>query len=385
MKKSALIWISLLVSSQAFAQKADLTSAILSYRKQDLSAAKVYINAAEDKLNSGGTLKTKDLGKFWFNKGLIFSALYESEKDLDLLNTATDAFKLSTESEGSSFVKKSTNELLRCVNAYNAAAYDKYEAKDFATALILFEQVVDVNAYETIGIVDTANLFNATLMAIEARDSDKIISLSSKLIETDPTNGDYHIYLIKELTKIEDTEARFEAVKRARELAPNHTGLIFEEVNYYLSINDNVALLSSLEEAIRADSDNKVLHFAKGTALGSLKKYDMAISAYNDAISLDSDYFDAYNNLASLYLDQTAPLVDQMNNLGLSQADQKKYTVLKNKRNSLYLKAKPYLEEAVRIDDTALQVLYALKDVCYQTDDMACWKETNSKIKNLTK
>jgi tetratricopeptide (TPR) repeat protein len=128
-----------------------------------------------------------------------------------------------------------------------------------------------------------------------------------------------------------------------------------------------------------------VLHFAKGSALGSLKRYDEAKDAYLAAISLDADYFDAYNNLGSLYLDQTAPLVDQMNNLGLSQADQKKYNALKKQRNNLYKLAKPYLEEAVRIDNTAIQVLNALKDVCYQTDDIDCWKKTNDCIKELTK
>ncbi len=383
MKKSVLIWVAILVTSQVMAQKSELTSAILSFRKQDLTSARSYISAAEDKLTSGGTLKSKDLGKFWFNKGLIFSTIYDSQKDLDLLNIARDAYMQSIEVKGSSYVKKSTNELLRCVNIYNALAIQKYEAKEYADALLLFETVVDVNAYKTIGLVDTANLFNANLMAIEAKDSDKVIELSSRLIDVNPRNGDYHIYLIKELTIKDDAKARFEAVKRGRALSPNHTGLIFEEVNYYLSINDNVSLLSSLDQAIEAAPENKVLHFAKGTALGSLKRYDAAIEAYQDAISLDGDYFDANNNLASLFLDQTATLIDQMNNLGLSQSDQIKYNKLKTQRNNLYVKAKPFLKEAVRIDPNALQVLYALKDVCYQTDDMDCWKETNSKIKAL--
>ena len=72
-----------------------------------------------------------------------------------------------------------------------------------------------------------------------------------------------------------------------------------------------------------------------------------------------------------------------MNNLGLSQADQKKYNVLKSQRNSFYKQAQPYLEEAVRIDNSGIQLLNALKDVCYQTDDLECWKKTNSMIKEL--
>ena len=384
MKKGFFILVASLLTGTVFAQKADLTSAILSYRKQDLNAARSYVSASEEKLADGGALKAKDLGKLWHNKGLIYMALYETEADISLLQIATDAFKTDTETEGSTFSKKSAKELLRCINAYNKAAYDRYESKDFTSALSLFEQVVDINSYEAIGIVDTANLFNATLMAIEVGESEKIIDLSSKLIDLEPSNGDYHLYLIKELIDIGDENARFNAIKRGREAAPEHTGLIFEEVNYYLAIGDNDGLLLSLETAIQAAPENKVLHFAKGTALGSLKRYTEAKNAYEASIELDPNYFDAYNNLASLYLDQTAPLVDQMNNLGLSQADQKKYNALKSKRNNLYAKAKPYLKEAVRLDGNALQVLYALKDVCYQTDDMVCWKDANSTIKSLT-
>ena len=220
-------------------------------------------------------------------------------------------------------------------------------------------------------------------MAVQANDSDKAIELFNKLIDLDPSNGDYHLSLIQQYTKLENDEERFNAIKKGRELASNHTGLIFEEVNYYLAQNNNEELLISLESAINAAPENKILHFAKGSALGSLKRYDEAKAAYLSAIALDADYFDAYNNLGSLYLDQAIPLIDKMNNLGLSQADQKKYASIKKKRNSLYISAKPYLEEAVRIEDSAIEVLTALKEVCYQTDDIDCWKRVNARIKEL--
>nr|MCS5664032.1 hypothetical protein [Flavobacteriales bacterium] len=346
MKNKIIVATIVLLAGEVFAQKAELTSGILSYRKQDLETAKSYIDKAEAKLNEGGTLKVKDLGKFWHHKGLVYYSLYDVSKDSNLLNTATGAFKTDTETDGSTYAKKSVNELIRCAIAYNNAAYDKYDAKDFASALTLFEKVVEVNAYDAIGKVDTSNLYNASLMAVQAKDSEKVIELNSRLIELDPANGDYHLNLVQELAKVENTEARFEAIKKGRELAPDHTGLIFEEVNYYLAENNNEELLISLENAIAAAPDNKVLHFAKGSSLGSLKRYVKAKDAYLAALSLDADYFDAYNNLGSLYLDQTAPLVDKMNDLGLSQADQKKYNALKKQRNNLYKIAKPYLEEA---------------------------------------
>jgi Tfp pilus assembly protein PilF len=385
MKKGILITAIALLAGEAFAQKAELTSAILSFRKQDMETAKSYIDKAEEKLEAGGTLKVKDLGKFWHNKGLVYYSLYSTTNDVELLNGAVGAFKTDSELEGSTYAKKSTTELIRCAIAYNNAAYDKYDAKDFVSALSLFEKVVEVNAYEAIGKIDTSNLYNASLMAVQAKDSDKAIKLFSKLIDLDASNGDYHLSLVQEYGKLENKEAKFNAIKKGRVSAPNHTGLIFEEVNYYLAENNNEELLRSLDVAITAAPDNKILQFAKGMALGNLKQYDGAKAAYLAAIEIDSDYFDAYNNLAGLFLDQTVAIIEKMNSLGLSQADQNKYASLKKKRNGLYTQAKPYLEEAVRINDTAVEVLNALKEVCYQTDDIDCWKRTNTRIKELTK
>mgnify|MGYP001260035189 CR=1 FL=1 len=133
------------------------------------------------------------------------------------------------------------------------------------------------------------------------------------------------------------------------------------------------------------DKKSPILHNTLANALRDLKRYDEAKAAYLSAIALDADYFDAYNNLGSLYLDQAIPLIDKMNNLGLSQADQKKYNSLKSQRNKLYNQAQPYLEEAVRINDSEIQLLKALKDVCYQTDDIECWKKTNDLLKQISK
>ena len=384
MKKSIILLSFVLLSSSIFAQKAELTSAILSFRKQDMESAKSYVDAAEVKLNNGGTLKVKDLGKFWYHKGLVYYSLFDASKDINLLKDAANAFRTDTETDGSTYAKKSSNELVRCAIAFNNAAFEKYDAKDFTAALGLFESVVEINAYDAIGKVDTSNLYNASLMAVQANDSEKAIELFEKLIDLDPSNGDYHLSLIQQYTKLENDETRFNAIKKGRELAPNHTGLIFEEVNYYLAQNNNEELLISLESAINAAPENKILHFAKGSALGSLKRYDEAKAAYLSAIALDADYFDAYNNLGSLYLDQAIPLIDKMNNLGLSQADQKKYNSLKSQRNKHYKDAQPYLEEAVRINDSEIQLLKALKDVCYQTDDIDCWKKTNDLLKQVT-
>ena len=390
MKKGILIAAVAFLAGEAFAQKADLTSAILSYRKQDMPTAKKYIDQADVKLTEGGSLKAKDQSKFLYHKGLVYFSLSQDTTVLEpnrieFLDTAVSAYLMDTQNAGTTNYKKSKVELIRCAYSYGTAAYDKYDAKEYSEALSLFEKIVYVNASNAISKVDTSNIYNASLMAVQAKDFNKSIELLSRLLELDPSKGEYHMSLIKEYGKVDNEEEQLKALKNGRVLAPNHTGLIFEEVNYYLAQDDNDALLKSLDVAIVAAPDNKILQFAKGMALGNLKKYEEAKLAYKAAIAIDADYFDAYNNLAGLFLDQTVALIEKMNSLGLSAADQKKYSSIKKKRNNLYADAKPYLEEAVRINDTALEVLGALKEVCYQTDDIDCWKRTNARIKELQK
>ena len=121
--------------------------------------------------------------------------------------------KNDTETNGSTYAKKSSNELIRCAIAFNNVAFEKYDAKDFEAALSLFENVVEINAYDAIGKIDTSNLYNASLMAVQANDSEKAIELFDKLIDLDPSNGDYHLSLIQQYTKLENDDARFNAIK----------------------------------------------------------------------------------------------------------------------------------------------------------------------------
>jgi hypothetical protein len=73
---------------------------------------------------------------------------------------------------------------------------------------------------------------------------------------------------------------------------------------------------------------------------------DDAEKNYIKAISIDPKYKNAYMNLTVLKLEGESKLVEEMNKLGTSAADNKKYEVLKTKRQNLYKSALVYLEKA---------------------------------------
>ena len=67
--------------SFSLAQKADLTSAILAFQKNDYVSAKEFIDIAYDKFMQKGMdqEKPKLISKFWYNRGQIYYALEDFE------------------------------------------------------------------------------------------------------------------------------------------------------------------------------------------------------------------------------------------------------------------------------------------------------------------
>ena len=61
---------------------------------------------------------------------------------------------------------------------------------------------------------------------------------------------------------------------------------------------------------------------------------------------LKPDYYNAYLNLADLKLKPDAAIVKEINSLGTSDKDLKKYEALKVKRQKLFTEALPILEKA---------------------------------------
>ena len=65
------------------------------------------------------------------------------------------------------------------------------------------------------------------------------------------------------------------------------------------------------------------------------KQNEKALGYYKKALELKPDYAIAQINIAALMLSEEGAIVEEMNNLGMSAADEKRYDELKNKRTKL--------------------------------------------------
>ena len=125
-----------------------------------------------------------------------------------------------------------------------------------------------------------------------------------------------------------------------------------------------------VSEVLVKDPNNADLYYNLGVISSQSGDKQAKIDAegyYLKAIQIDPQYKNAYMNLAVLKLDGEKEIIDAMNKLGTSDADNKKYEALKAKRTAMYKAAIPYLEKAYDlfagdkdIKQTLLNMYYAL-------------------------
>src|SRR5699024_5078687 len=78
---------------------------------------------------------------------------------------------------------------------------------------------------------------------------------------------------------------------------------------------------------------------------------------YKKAIKADPKMADAYSGVAGVILDEQEDVVNQMNELGMSEADSKKYDKLSEKRDSLLKEAMPEIEKALENDSDNVDMM----------------------------
>ncbi|MCT4665399.1 MAG: tetratricopeptide repeat protein [Flavobacteriales bacterium] len=328
----------------AFAQQVDLTSSIVEYKnRKNTEKAKHYIDLVKTKLDEGGSLSKKSLDKYYFYRGLIYSkvTLKDSVNALpENWEIMEENFVKSIQYDGK-FVKKSKYNFNLALNKARSYGYKAYDKKDYKTAVVYLKRAVDYmqNGFNSI---DTNNLYFISVAAQYGKDMETAKEYADKLIKLDPTSEKFN----RQKLNVEEkgSEAYVKALFDARKNCPENTTFVMDLVNHYIGNKEYDKLTKTLDEAIELDPENEKLFFAKGFAYAAMDQEEKAIEAYQNALDVNPEYEDASFNLANIYIAKSNKYVLQMNDLGMSRADQKKYAELEKMKNDEFKKALPYLE-----------------------------------------
>jgi tetratricopeptide (TPR) repeat protein len=172
------------------------------------------------------------------------------------------------------------------------------------------------------------------------------------------------------VSKDKKEEAK-QAFADARKANPDDNSLLINEANLYLDLKDTDTYTRLVNEALQKEPNNPDLVFNLGVLSANANKLEIAETYYRKAIEIDANYFNAYLNLAELKLRGDQKYVDEINKLGTSEKELKRYEVLKAERNKNFLTVLPLLEKAYELkpnDEPAKKTLLSVYNALEMTD-----------------
>ncbi|MDC0514686.1 tetratricopeptide repeat protein [Flavobacteriaceae bacterium] len=151
-------------------------------------------------------------------------------------------------------------------------------------------------------------------------------------------------------SELGDNEKAMTAVKEARAENSKDLNLILTEANLYIQLEENDRFEALMKEAIEQDPNNATLYFNLGVVNAQKGMTEEAKNYYQKTIELDPNYESGYLNLVSLILEGESSIVEEMNSLGNSRADNARYDTLKADRENLYRECVPILVKLVELN-----------------------------------
>ena len=406
MKKYFVFVIALTLGFSAAAQKKEIKTATKELAKGNYEKAGVALDAAEAFL---GSMDEKYKSQYYLQRSIYL--LNNGEPDFSTVKKSIEALKLVTApaqaqgvkdqtqnlkahlvNKGSSLLKTSDYETSSeyFENAYKLspndtvylfyAASTSVNAKIYDRSLAMYEELkslgytgIEENYYATNAETQVEELFGSKVLR------DLSVKSKSHINAKDETTKSKFPEIIKNIALIYvqngNNEKALEAMAIARAEDPDNLDLLLTEANVYYSMGNNTKFKELLEVAIQKDPINPELQYNLGVISAETNDFENSKKYYQRAIELKPDYTNAYINLAALILGQEESVLEEMNKLGSSAADDRKYDELKAKRNQLYLDAIPYLESAFGIDPGNYQAAKTLANIFSAVGNTDKYKE----------
>lgn len=337
----------------------DLATKKMETAKNLSSAAKAYQQVLAVEKASGKSKYTEEATKSL------------SDIKNQLINSAVD--------EGTKKNYKVASELLYQVyeldktdleKLYYAANY-AVNAQEYDKALAQYDELKKLNYsgegtgyYAKNAVNDQEEFFGMTTASKTDRDTKVRLKLYSAPRDEKIPSKRGEIYknialILVEQGKVEQAKT---ALTEARAANPDDTSLTMAEANIYLDLKDFDSYKKLVNEVLEKNPNDADLNYNLGVIASKSNPVD-AEKYYKRAIEIKPDYVNAYLNLAILKLDADKKIIDEMNKLGNSDKDTKRYEVLKKQRNDMFLATLPYLEKANELDPKNEDVATTLLNV----------------------
>ncbi|WP_034058728.1 tetratricopeptide repeat protein [Lacinutrix jangbogonensis] len=393
MKKQLILTLALCVTLFSFAQKKELKSLEKAVKNNNFAEAKATATKLESML---GSMDDKMKSKFYFARA---KALYANGAGniADFDTAFNDLSKVDKKyvSDVAQTKKFVQNELLLKANGFYTdgkyaqasslfamlyklvpedqsylyyAAVSSVQGEDFDSALKHYIALKDVGYtgikkqyFATSKETGEEEVLDEATRDVYVNTAKSHVSPGERMTESkaaDITNKIALIYVSQG-----KNEEALTAIKEARMVDPSNTSLILTEANVQLKLENTEAYGKLIKEAVANDPNNKDLLYNLGVISGKAGNKADARMYYEKVLTIDPEYLNALKNISALILEEENVIVKEMNSLGNSAADNKKYDVLKAKRVSVYKEAIPFLESVIEKDTSGIDFARTLAGI----------------------
>ena len=386
MKKLMTLVLVFTVTAMSFAQKNEVKAMEKALKNMNFADAKSAMSVAEGLISN---MDDKTKAKFLFLKA---QALYAngagSDSDVDTAIATLAELKNHESSIGKLRYTEQANEMKTAIyNSFLSKANEAFNSKDNAAAAKAYENIYRISPK------DTVYLYNAALLAAQNNDYETSLKHFIKLKDLgftgikmnyiatnketgneeffpEKANRDFAVKTLKTHTdpvnKLEeskranvvkniafiyvsqgDNEKALAAIKDARTEFPDDNNLVLTEATVQIKVGNNDKAFELFKEALKRDPNNPDLNYNVGITAMEVEQYEVAKQAFEQTLNIQPDYANAALNLSFLEVNKGNAMNDEMNTLGNSAADNKRYDELKAQKNELFKAGADILEKFV--------------------------------------
>ena len=393
------IILSLLISSftlVAFSQSKNVQNAFNSFRQENFAEAKYFIDLAANNES------TANDAKMWNYRAKIYLEIMQKYPDIDenAVFEATESHIrcLDRDKKGKISVRKWTREedvlsgLIACgYNLFNSGVED-YNAKEYKNALRKYDEIFRIIPLDKDNLLERGNINensiykNQYLAALQLEDIDAQLDYLGKSIENNTEDPTIYYFISNIYSEKGNLNLALEYILMGREKFSNEIILINTEIDLSMKMGKSTQeIVSKLSDAIDLDNSNEVLYIIRSQMYSKLNDNVLAEKDLISALSINPESSSANNNLASLYLSMTEPLVKERNNLGYRET--KKIDNLDSKIEELQKKSLPFLVKYISLKEMDGEfdkaALNTLASIYYNLGMEKESTETRSKLNSI--
>ena len=241
--------------------------------------------------------------------------------------------------------KKLAEQLKTLTTLYQKDALNNYILNNKLEAFNYFKAMVDINSTKQVNKVDTNIIYYTGVTAMEVgKNSDALqyFLMAKKYNFPEPK---LFVDIKDAYVALGDSTNGLASLKEGIEKYPDNSAIMIELINYYLTKGESKSALEYLEKAKDKDPNNKTFFYVEGILFDKLGEPDKAIKSYNQALALDSMYYNACFNMAVVYYNIAAKKWEDANN----EKDNNLYEEKKKVANEAFAAVIPWMERAHRI------------------------------------